>query len=479
MLDEILNPLKNFRNKIYDYFSHRRDAAMDLVDALSSNTNAQSVVELSLNPSHRRNYCSITRIFDEFYQSSDTASKRRQNQQLTQLIAEFCPPLKQRDYHVFGLDCTSSGRIFSKTLSDRSFVYAPNTVSGNKPVTIGHQYSIAAYLPEKPDEKTPPWIVPLSCERVGTDEKGVLLGMKQIRNCMGSQKFFQDNKICISVGDCAYSQPDCLLEAKKNPNQIHVSRARNNRIFYFPVVETQPSEKKKGRPKCYGKKFKLKNQKTWGNNDEVFEFSTFNKKGKLQIVKIECWNNIFMRGHRQSDMSDCPFRLLRIQVFKSSGDLLFQRPMWLIVSGEKRDQLSLVEIHKIYRQRFDLEHFFRTGKDRLLMNKTQTPETDHEEVWWQVVMISYVQLFLSRNIAHNLPNPWEKSLPTFRFPQSEKPPTQVQKDFGRIIHEIGTPAKDPKHRNKSKGRQCGELQAKRINYPVIIKNKKTLVKLAA
>jgi hypothetical protein len=56
MLDEIVNVLKNFRDKIYNYFPRRRDAAMELVDALSSNTTAQSVVELSLNPVHRRNY---------------------------------------------------------------------------------------------------------------------------------------------------------------------------------------------------------------------------------------------------------------------------------------------------------------------------------------------------------------------------------------------------------------------------------------
>jgi len=67
MLDEIVPVLKNFRDQIYQFFPSRQDAAMELVDALSSNTNATSVVELSLNPLHRRNYCSITRVVDEFY----------------------------------------------------------------------------------------------------------------------------------------------------------------------------------------------------------------------------------------------------------------------------------------------------------------------------------------------------------------------------------------------------------------------------
>ena len=64
MLKEIVPVLKNFRDKIYRFFPSRRDAAMELVDALSSNKTATSVVELSLSPLHRRNYCSITRVLD-------------------------------------------------------------------------------------------------------------------------------------------------------------------------------------------------------------------------------------------------------------------------------------------------------------------------------------------------------------------------------------------------------------------------------
>src|SRR5579872_4415484 len=146
MLDEIVNALKNFREKSYSFFHHRKDAAMELVDALSSNIKAKSIVELSLSPLHRRNYCSITRVVDEFYISNTRENKRLQNKQLTQLLSSCCAKQKKRSYYVFGVDCTSNPRQFSPTLEDRSFVYAPNPVPGNKPITVGHQYSIAAYL---------------------------------------------------------------------------------------------------------------------------------------------------------------------------------------------------------------------------------------------------------------------------------------------------------------------------------------------
>ena len=50
MLEEILPVLNNFRDKMYNFFHHRKDATMELVDSLSSNKKAASVVELSLSP---------------------------------------------------------------------------------------------------------------------------------------------------------------------------------------------------------------------------------------------------------------------------------------------------------------------------------------------------------------------------------------------------------------------------------------------
>lgn len=70
--------------------------------------------------------------------------------------------------------------------------------------------------------------------------------------------------------------------------------------------------------------------------------------------------------------------------------------MWLIVSGEKFFKLSVQKIFNVYHQRFDLEHFFCFGKNKLLMDKTQTPDVSHEETWRQLVMIAYTQLYLAR-----------------------------------------------------------------------------------
>jgi IS4 transposase len=96
----------------------------------------------------------------------------------------------------------------------------------------------------------------------------------------------------------------------------------------------------------------------------------------------------------ENSPADYPLRLLRVQIYKESGELLFKRPLWLTAAGKRRMELSLGDIFTSYRHRFDIEHFFRYGKNRLLMDKLQTPDVRHEESWWQLVMIAYAQLYI-------------------------------------------------------------------------------------
>lgn len=58
------------------------------------------------------------------------------------LVVPYLPSLQKRSFHLFVIDVTSQPRQFSPTLQDRGFVYQPNAIRGNKPVTIGHQYSV-------------------------------------------------------------------------------------------------------------------------------------------------------------------------------------------------------------------------------------------------------------------------------------------------------------------------------------------------
>jgi hypothetical protein len=117
-----------------------------------------------------------------------------------------------------------------------------------------------------------------------------------------------------------------------------------------------------------------------------------------------------------------------------------------------------------------LEHLWRFGKQRLLMAAFQTPEVKHEENWVQLTLLAYTQLWVARELAQQLPRPWERYLPT--NVRSKIPPSGVQRDFSRIIAQIGTPARSPKPRGYSSGRNKGCSLPPRPKHKVIKKSQK-------
>ena len=130
-----------------------------------------------------------------------------------------------------------------------------------------------------------------------------------------------------------------------------------------------------------------------------------------------------------------------------------------------------MEAWEAYGQRYDVEHYFRFGKQRLLMAAYQTPDVEHEENWMQIAALTYTQLWLARDLAEALLRPWERYLPEAKGRETASPST-VQRDFGRIIRQIGTPAEPPKPRGKSPGRAKWERQQPRKRHPVIKKAQK-------
>ncbi|NEO55835.1 MAG: transposase [Okeania sp. SIO3B5] len=55
-----------------------------------------------------------------------------------------------------------------------------NGIKGNKPISIGHSYSVICALPEGIATGNVPWAVPLLAERVPSSEKATNIGNKQL-----------------------------------------------------------------------------------------------------------------------------------------------------------------------------------------------------------------------------------------------------------------------------------------------------------
>ena len=279
-----------------------------------------------------------------------------------------------------------------------------------------------------------------------------------------------EDELCVHAGDGAYSAVPYLASGQKQPNLVRIARLRSNRVLYRPASRNPKDVQSLGHPTWYGTPFKLKEPASWGEPQQTAETLHTSRSGKTYRVDIQAWQPLLLKGRKGYPTRQVPLTLLRIQLFNTHGQPRYQRPLWLMVSGVRQGELSLLEIWEAYGRRYDIEHFFRFGKQRLLLHKYQTPEVEHEQNWWQIVALAYTQLWLAAPLAQHLPRPWEsQTAPVSHAPLS---PSLVQRDFQRLIRQIGTPAGLPKPRGKSPGRQKGATQIPRERQKVILKGKK-------
>lgn len=467
---------QKFRGKLHNQFKNLADSAMDLLDALCSNNKTASVVQLSLNPLFRRGHSALFKTIGslsfseiskaENEEGEDIQPKEWEEKPLLELIAEVVPKPKERPYLLLGQDCTSVARQFAKTLADRGMVYQPTQIAGNKPIAVGHNYSMLAVIPER-NEGDAPWTIPLDMSRVSTESNSNQKGIEQLQAVLSNPKLAWSKELCVHVVDSAYGNKQFLSPLQEHQNLITVARSRSSRVFYqSPIISETPVGK--GHPTWYGARFAIQAPDTWHEPTELSQFSYKTRRGRIVNVTITAWSNMLMRGGKGKPTHKFPFTLLRIESFDDAGQSLF-KPMWLIVIGERRGELSALQAYQSYRQRFDLEHTFRFGKQNLLLTTFATPDVEHEQQWVKFVMLAYVQLWAAHSLSVALPRPWEKHLLTLS--STRITPSKVQQDWFRIISQLGSPSVLPQPRGYSSGRKSGENQPPRPRLPVIKKRK--------
>jgi len=143
-----LEPIQNFRQALYRSFPYRRDSLMDLLDALSSNDRARSPVELSLNPCFRRQHSALYRAVEAAYAEGAFPVCSLEAIEQGEAILGMLPVPVHRPYQVFGIDETPNERLYAPCLADRQTVHRSTPVAGQVPISVGHNYSILAAMPD-------------------------------------------------------------------------------------------------------------------------------------------------------------------------------------------------------------------------------------------------------------------------------------------------------------------------------------------
>jgi len=186
-------------------------------------------------------------------------------------------------------------------------------------------------------------------------------------------------------------------------------------------------------------------------------------------VLLNRWKDVYVEG--QSELVD----VVKVEIFSKDNYVkTLLPPLLLILSGKRRGEITSLEAHQSYRSRFDIEHFFRFVKQKLLFCPYQTPELDHQISWWWFCCMTYWLLYHVRHIGRVSTRPSHKK----RDLTKPAGPGEVKRSFATSIFLVlGSPSHPPTNRRKSRGRELGARFAKRDQKKVV--KKRTIRQKAA
>jgi len=281
-----------------------------------------------------------------------------------------------------------------------------------------------------------------------------------------------NDHLVVSVADSAYGTDVCREAVAAYSNWVSIFRLTSNRNIYAIAEDDKTTA---GNKKRYDEKMKLNDASTHRPANTVIEFSWTTRGGKHHTIKIALWFDQIIRGNRTYKGYEHPMTVARITAYDEAGKPIYKRPLWIAVLGNRRLDISAFEIFDYYISRYDIEHFFRFGKDKLLLDAYQTPESEHEEEWWRLSTLAYIQLYLARMSVPLLPKKWERYLPSYKSNSSIvdiATPAQTQRGFSEVLQRVERLAKPPKPRGNPLGRSVGDTQKKREKHKIIFKGKK-------
>ena len=214
--------------------------------------------------------------------------------------------------HLFIIDCTPNPRPYARKLVDRHITHHPNPAPGNKPIVVGHQYSVLTILPNNNLEKGRRWVIPLSAQRVESCKKGNEVGMEQIADSISTLDLGKE--LCIMVGDTLYGTEQCRVSPSKQSNLVHIFRVNSKRNLYSKPIGTESRVSQKGRNTEFGNKMNLSDVKTHRVCDRYEEKSLVNSKGKKYTIQLKCWDDMLLRGSRKYHSSEHSMNLIQITI---------------------------------------------------------------------------------------------------------------------------------------------------------------------
>ena len=115
--------------------------------------------------------------------------------------------------------------------------------------------------------------------------------------------------------------------------------------------------------------------------------------------------------------------------------------MWI---GDQEADVAQIALG--YVLRFGQEHGYRFDKQCLLWEQPRLRTPEQFERWSHIVAIAHNHLVLARDLVEAELRPWESK-------HRQPTPQQVRRGMHKLLARLGTPARPPQPRGKSKGRK--------------------------
>jgi hypothetical protein len=111
-----------------------------------------------------------------------------------------------------------------------------------------------------------------------------------------------------------------------------------------------------------------------------------------------------------------------------------------------------------------IEHTVRFAKQTLGWTTPRPRHPAQADRWTWLVLASYTQLRLARELVGDQRLPWERPRPTGKLS-----PYRVRRGFPRLLAALGSPAAAPNPSGRSPGRPKGSRRGPAARYPAIKK----------
>ena len=424
--------LKHVRQHLYECFERGADALFNLGDALLSESQAQSLPELSLSPFFERQWPSVYEALQD---------GRINVEQVRALWVSILLAERAEDQVIWiAVDGSNLSRPNAPTSADRTIIHLSNLPLVDKPIGIGWTFSTVVLLPEQ----TSSWTPILDQQRIASSQTAIEVAIAQLQ---ALRPLFGTRQVVL-LADRWYGTPEFLRACQELGYSVLI-RLKSNRKLYRVPVRTH----KRGAPPKDGPLFQGKRPETHATADE--ECSQQDQTGRTTCISR--WNHLHFQQARDLDLS-----VIRVEREAATDSKRDPRVSWFVMLDEA---VALPQVREQYRRRFSQEHGYRFLKQDLLWTCVHVRTPAQFELWSWLVALVFNQLYLARQLGLALHRPWE---------QTDRPvtPQQVRRVMPTILSQVGTPARPCQPRGKSPGRAKGFRPEPAARFPVVRKTPK-------